>query len=62
MNLAEHRVIYTATVPGITPARVLSGSLNLLFCAGFCQTLFLPEFLSNEHAIWTIYSQSSQVC
>ena len=26
----------------------------------FFETLFLPEFLSNEHEIWTQYSQSSQ--
>ena len=30
----------------------LSGSLNLLFYAGYCQALFL-QFSSNQHEIWT---------
>ena len=37
---------------------VLNGTLNLLFLARFCKTLFLPEILSNQ--ILTQHSQSSQ--
>ena len=38
-----------------------NGTLNLLFLARFCKTLFLPDFLSNHYENWTPYSQSSQV-
>ena len=38
---------------------VLSGSLNFLFCASFCQTLSLPEYLSIQLEILTQHSQSS---
>ena len=34
---------------------------NLIILCRFFETLFLPELLSNQHEIWTRYSQSSQV-
>ena len=34
---------------------------KLIILCRFCQALFLPELLSNQHLIWTPYSQSSQV-
>ena len=39
---------------------VFNGTLNLLFLARFCKTLFLPEFLSNQLEILTQHSKSSQ--
>ena len=39
---------------------VFNGTLNLLFLARFCKTLFLPEFLSNQLEIFTQHSQSCQ--
>ena len=38
---------------------VFNGTLNLLFLARFCKTLFLPVFLSNQLEISTQHSQSS---
>ena len=32
-----------------------NGTLNLLFLARFCKTLFLPEFLSNQLEIDTTF-------
>ena len=39
---------------------VFNGTLNLLFLASFCKTLFLPECLSNQLEILTQHSQCSQ--